>query len=326
MRRREHPGSHRGGVARRWFDPGRPPVPTDEREARFFLLPPDRVATTPKQTEGIRFAKIGGAGWRDRAHRRRRRTQLTAASTRGRRYGKRSETRGDLPFGPVTSLKFDTAFSVLEVDQMVERFEGSAAPIYPSELLASGTEGMVQATYVVDTAGRVDTATIKVKLSDDPRFTESVRVALSVRFRPAKRAGKTVRQLVEQRFRFQITPPSQALDRQLGPVLTLETATEPRRLGSIPTRRGRHAAPDHGHAVHDRACGRAHAQPRSPVTGRHPRHRAGRRRVIDAARLKPFTLLRQLTLTRGTRSSRSAGSRSSSPAPRSAAGRCCWMC
>ena len=97
---------------------------------------------------------------------------------------------------------------------MVERFEGSAAPIYPSELLATGTEGMVQATYVVDTTGRVDTATIKVKLSDDPRFTESVRVALGgMRFRPAKRAGKTVRQLVEQRFRFQITPPSQALDR-----------------------------------------------------------------------------------------------------------------
>ena len=191
-------------------------LPTDEREARvFFLLPPDRVETTPQQTEAIRFARIGGglgggteliadgAG-----------TQVTAASGRGRRYGKRSETRGDLPFGPVASLKFDTAFSVLEVDQMVERFEGSAAPVYPSELLATGTEGLVQATYVVDTAGRVDTATIKVKQSDDPRFTESVRVALGeMRFRPAKRAGKSVRQLVEQRFRFRITPPSQALDR-----------------------------------------------------------------------------------------------------------------
>ena len=98
---------------------------------------------------------------------------------------------------------------------MVERFEGSAAPIYPPDLMAAGTEGLVQATYVVDTAGQVDTATILVKQSNDPRFTESVRVALAgMRFRPAKRAGKTVRQLVEQRFRFRILPPpTQAIDR-----------------------------------------------------------------------------------------------------------------
>jgi hypothetical protein len=56
----------------------------------------------------------------------------------------------------------------------------------------------------------VDTTTFRVKQSNDPRFTESVRVALSgMRFRPAKRAGKTVRQLVEQRFRFRIAPPTQ---------------------------------------------------------------------------------------------------------------------
>jgi hypothetical protein len=49
--------------------------------------------------------------------------------------------------------------------------------------------------------------------SDDPRFTESVRVALGqMKFRPAKRAGKTVRQLVEQKFRFKIVPASQLAD------------------------------------------------------------------------------------------------------------------
>ena len=54
-----------------------------------------------------------------------------------------------------------------------------------------------------------DTSTIQVKLSDDPRFTESVRTALGgMRFRPARRGGKAVRQLVEQRFRFQIARPS----------------------------------------------------------------------------------------------------------------------
>jgi TonB family protein len=100
---------------------------------------------------------------------------------------------------------------VLEVDETVQRYEGSAAPVYPRDLIASGTEGQVQATYVVDTTGRVDTTTIQVVQSDDPRFTESVRTALGgMRFRPAKRAGKLVRQLVTQRFRFRITPSSQA--------------------------------------------------------------------------------------------------------------------
>jgi TonB family protein len=104
----------------------------------------------------------------------------------------------------------DTAFSVLEVDEMVERYESSAAPVYPRDLLALGAEGRVEAIYVVDTTGRVDTTTIQEVLSDDPRFTESVRTALGqMRFRPAKRAGKTVRQLVKQQFRFRIMPASQ---------------------------------------------------------------------------------------------------------------------
>jgi TonB family protein len=102
----------------------------------------------------------------------------------------------------------DTVFSVLEVDEMVERYEGSAAPAYPSDLLAMGTEGSVRTLYVVDTTGRVDTSTIQVMSSDDARFTQSVRAALGdMRFRPARRDGKRVRQLVEQKFHFRIQPP-----------------------------------------------------------------------------------------------------------------------
>jgi TonB family protein len=185
-------------------------LPADEREARvFFLLPPDRVETTPAQHEAIHWNPLGGefAGGPEFSSSA---AGIGVAPTRSsRKYGNRSVAKGDLPFGPKASLKFDTAFSVLEVDQMVERYEGSTAPVYPPELMAAGTEGLVQATYVVDTAGQVDTTTIVVKQSNDPRFTESVRVALAgMRFRPAKRAGKTVRQLVEQRFRFRIVPPA----------------------------------------------------------------------------------------------------------------------
>jgi hypothetical protein len=186
-------------------------IPADEREARvFFLLPPDRVDVRDRQSEIMQFGRLGGdpdngkiltnlgGGWAggDLAH-----------GARGKRN--RSGARGQLPFGPAAPFVPDTAFSVLEVDEIV-RFESSAAPIYPPDLMATGTEGLVQATYVVDTVGTVDTATVRVMYSDDPRFTESVRVALpQMRFRPAKRAGKTVRQLVEQKFRFKIVPASE---------------------------------------------------------------------------------------------------------------------
>jgi TonB family protein len=186
-------------------------LPTDEREARvFFLLPPDRVDAPLRQTERIQWGKVGsdleggaalappGAGLRVRG-----------PAYRNRPWGQRSGAHGQTPFGPAPLLS-DTAFSVLEVDEMVERYEGSAAPIYPPDLIATGTEGQVDVTYVVDSIGRVDTTTIQVLDSNDPRFSESVRTALGdARFRPAKRGGKAVRQLVQQRFRFQITPPPQ---------------------------------------------------------------------------------------------------------------------
>jgi TonB family protein len=184
-------------------------IPTDAREARvFFLLPPDRVDLRVRQTEIIQWGRLG-ADLEDGK-------QFTKASEGlrirqlpygARQRGDRSGARGELPFGPPPTFVPDTIFSVLEVDEMVERYAGSAAPAYPRDLLAMGTEGLVQAIYVVDTTGRVDTTTIQVMRSDDTRFTESVLTALGLmRFRPAKRAGKAVRQLVEQQFRFRIVP------------------------------------------------------------------------------------------------------------------------
>jgi TonB-like protein len=190
-------------------------IPTDERDARvFFLLPPDRVDVRLRQTDLIQWGKLGG-DFED--------GKQLVKSSEGRRIrpptygarkaGERSGARGELPFGPMAEFVPDSVFSVLEVDQMVERYDGSAAPVYPPDLLSVGAEGLVQAIYVVDTTGWVDTTTIQVVQSDDPRFTESVRTALGgMRFRPAKRAGKPVRQLVEQRFRFRIAPLSQVAE------------------------------------------------------------------------------------------------------------------
>jgi TonB family protein len=181
-------------------------LPADEREARaFFLLPPEREQGPLGQLDVIRWGAIGGAF--DGG------TQLTgsadgllgrAAGSGTARPGARSYARGDLPFEPPARL-IDTTFTVFEVDAMVERYEGTAAPVYPSDLAEAGVEGMVRATYVVDATGRVDMTTIRIISSDHPQFTTSVQTALGeMSFRPAKRRGQPVRQLVEQRFRFQI--------------------------------------------------------------------------------------------------------------------------
>jgi TonB family protein len=125
---------------------------------------------------------------------------------RSRARGERPGSKGDQPFGPAPFLP-QKVYTALQVDQMVERYASSAAPIYPPELESRRVEGQVVAAYVVDTVGRVDTTTIRVLGSDHPRFSESVRTALTeARFRPAKRGGQSVRQLVQQRFRFKVEP------------------------------------------------------------------------------------------------------------------------
>jgi TonB family protein len=181
-------------------------LPDDDREARvMFLLPPDGPGAADRQAEVFLPGRPGsglneasplpgdGEGLR-----------LEGNVSHSHRRGERAGTKGEAPFGPAPFLP-QKVYTALQVDQMVERYESSAAPVYPPELSAQRTEGQVMAAYVVDTVGRVDTTTIRVLGSDHPRFTESVRTALAdARFRPAKRGGHTVRQLVQQRFRFKL--------------------------------------------------------------------------------------------------------------------------
>lgn len=182
-------------------------LPETERDARvFFLLPPDRVSAPERQKDLPRVGKLGAGLRESEPAAPTEGFQLQATTTRARK-GKQAGPRTDLPISPTTFVP-DSVYSVLQVDQMVERFEGSAVPIYPPELVQRRTEGQVQATYVVDTTGMVDTTTFQVVRSDDSLFTRSVRTALAdMRFRPARRAGKPVRQLVEQRFRFKVAAP-----------------------------------------------------------------------------------------------------------------------
>lgn len=104
-------------------------------------------------------------------------------------------------------LPGDNALTVLEVDSAVTRDPSSAAPEYPPYLLAQGIEGFAAVRWVVDSTGEVDTLTYRVIQTNNPDFSAAVRRALPhMRFRPALQAGRRVRQLVEQTFRFRISP------------------------------------------------------------------------------------------------------------------------
>jgi TonB family protein len=189
-------------------------LPADERNARiFFLLPPDRVDVRSRQMELDQWGKLGS----DLESGRHTMTATPGLFFRRPATGRRDVSdeagaRGQLPLG-LDLGRPDTIFSILQVDSTVERFEGSVAPAYPPKLLAKGTEGTVYVQFVVDTTGLVDTTSVRVLSSPDPQFEESVRQALGqMLFRPAKRSGHKVRQLVEQHFRFTITPPRQIAD------------------------------------------------------------------------------------------------------------------
>jgi TonB family protein len=192
---------------------GRFDLPTTERDARLmFLLPPDRVPASERTAELPRPGKAGAGSMEAEPPASDEGFHPQPSASSARRKGRRSGPREDLPVSP-TPFVPDSIYSALQVDEMVERFEGAAAPVYPPELIRRGVEGQVEATYVVDTTGGVDTATFEVLRSDDSLFTESVRTALGeMRFRPARRAGQPVRQLVAQRFRFKIAPGMRPVD------------------------------------------------------------------------------------------------------------------
>jgi len=181
-------------------------LPTTEREAKaMFLLPPDPVEVKERQAEIPLPARPGsGLDEASQLPKEGEGLRVEATASHGRHRGERSGAPGDEPFGPAPFLT-EKVYSALQVDQMVERYPFSAAPEYPPELSGRGVEGSVDAMFVVDVTGRVDTTTIQVLRSDHPRFTESVRTALGAAlFRPATRGGRSVRQLVQQRFSFKL--------------------------------------------------------------------------------------------------------------------------
>lgn len=96
-----------------------------------------------------------------------------------------------------------TAWSGRELLMRVQR---SVKPRYPESLRQSGIDGHVLVQFTVDTAGRVDPASIRVLASTHELFTRAVRDALvQFRFIPAEVGDRRVPMLAEMPFEFQIT-------------------------------------------------------------------------------------------------------------------------
>lgn len=99
----------------------------------------------------------------------------------------------------------DDVMTAMTVDQPVELIPGQRPPRYPTALERAGIAGDVVAQFVVDTAGRVERTTVDIQHATHAEFARAVQERLAaLRFVPARARGQAVRQLVEQRFHFEV--------------------------------------------------------------------------------------------------------------------------
>lgn len=129
-------------------------------------------------------------------------------SGRGQAGGVASGVAGGV-IGPVVerpAVETQEAYLVTQVEKSAEASPTSEPPRYPEALRAANIEGIVTATFVVDTAGYAELGSFKVAESTHPLFTEEVQRALAkMRFYPAEIGGRKVRMLVQQSFTFKLT-------------------------------------------------------------------------------------------------------------------------
>lgn len=97
----------------------------------------------------------------------------------------------------------NTTYSAKLVDEQAELLNrGDVARVlvrrYPENLRNAGIEGRVVVQFIVGRNGRVEPGSIRVISSTEQEFVEATRTALQeFRFRPAKKQGQTVRQVVQ---------------------------------------------------------------------------------------------------------------------------------
>ena len=167
-----------------------------------FLVPPDRPTGGESHGRNLDWAGLVGSNGATRTP-----LPLDPKPEQTIPLGPPGDTVATAPQAP-SAPEEETALSEIEVDSAVVRDPTSAAPVYPPTLLAKSVEGATFVHYVVDTLGRVDTATIQVIRATHPEFAESVRLALGMmKFQPAVQSSRRVRQWVQQNFSFRINRP-----------------------------------------------------------------------------------------------------------------------
>ena len=98
--------------------------------------------------------------------------------------------------------------AIYEATTNDERFEpailvSQPAPRYPAALEAVGIEGQVMVEFVIDTMGKVQPPSIRIRESTHPNFAAAARAAVAgAIFRPAHLSAHAVRQLTRQSIRF----------------------------------------------------------------------------------------------------------------------------
>ena len=98
------------------------------------------------------------------------------------------------------------SFFEFKLDEPAHQLPGLGTLRYPDAMRTANREGAVRAMFVVDERGLVDVPSFKVLESTDPAFTAAVRAALpTLRFSPARKGGRPVRQLMEQPFTFSLS-------------------------------------------------------------------------------------------------------------------------
>ena len=180
-----------------------------------YLPPPDRKPASAPSTERVRFVDVGVLNPGEGTSVVNAKPATPAGTIEAPRHGA-DIVVDDVPSRasiPVEST--DSVYSILEVEQGASRLPGSAAPIYPSELIKDGKEGGVFMRFIVDTSGHADPGSMEVVRSTHPLFVASVKTAIPLMaFRPATIGGRPMRQTVEQNFEFKITQPATALERK----------------------------------------------------------------------------------------------------------------
>lgn len=117
------------------------------------------------------------------------------------------ETRETAQRAQAAILAMDTAAKLdFEVDDPVSVKPPIVKPRYPESLRREQITGSVEVGFVVDTLGRVEPESIRIRASSHRYFSEAVREALvKQEWLPAVSKGRKVRQFVVQPYYFTLS-------------------------------------------------------------------------------------------------------------------------